>query len=87
MRKILNSYFLLVVVASLSLTMSGCTAGSGGLASSPVFPPSTLDYSSQLEKLQARGGESPYAPPGGFDNATSRSPMFSMGSGSRSGSC
>ncbi len=83
----LLSIFSLVVTAALA----GCTAGSGGLTSSPVFPKSNLDYSSHLERLQARSAESPYAPEGGFDDAPSRGPLFSMGSGlrngGRSGSC
>ena len=87
MLKFVKSCLLLFSVASLSLAMTGCTTGSNGLASSPVFPPSTLDYSSQLEKLQARRGGSPYAPPGGFDNAASRPSLFSGGSGTRTGSC
>lgn len=78
----LLTVFSLVVVA----TFAGCTAGAGGLASSPVFPKSNLDYSSHLEQLQARSAGSPYVPSGGFDDAPGRGPLFSMGSGSRGGS-
>ena len=89
MSKFAQTSLLLLAVACIGLT--GCTAGSGGLASSPVFPPSTLDYSSQLDKQQASQGGSPYAPLGGFDNAPNRGPLFSLGSNSRShargGSC
>ena len=91
MRKFTNSCLLIIAVASMSLMMSGCTAGSGGVASAPAFPPASLDYSSQLEKLQARKDGSPYVPQGGFDSAPNRGSLFSSGSGSRSlarsGSC
>jgi len=87
MKKFVRSTLLAGIVSMLAITTTGCAIGEGGLTSSPVFPPSTLDYSSQLDKLQARQGGSPYAPLGGFDDAPTRGGLFSLGSRSRSGSC
>jgi len=94
MNKSLTTNLLTVCSLAMALTFVGCAAGTGGLASSPspVFPKSsTLDYSSQLETLQARTADSPYVPAGGFEDRPTRGPLFSMGSGSRgpvrSGSC
>ena len=92
MNKSLTTNLLTVFSLAVAVSFVGCAAGSGGLASSsPTLQKSGLDYSSQLEQLQARGAESPYVPEGGFEEAQARGPLFSMGSGSRgatrSGSC
>jgi hypothetical protein len=95
MNKSLTTHLPTAFLLAVAVTFTGCAAGSGGLLSSsnPVVLPksSTLDYSSQLDRLQARGEQSPYVPSGGFGDGPTRGPLFSMGSGSRgpvrSGSC
>lgn len=86
MTKFAQTILLIVAIASMGLTTTGCTTGSSGLASSPVFPASTLDYSSQLENAQARGGGSPYLPQGGFGSST-RGSLFSASHSRTGGSC
>lgn len=86
MLKFAQTSFLFFAVACMGLTVTGCTAGNSGIASAPVFPPSTLDYSSQLENAQARGGGSPYLPQGGFGSST-RGSLFSAPHSRTGGSC
>ena len=95
MKKSLTTNLLTVMSLAIAATFTGCATGGGGLlsASDPVVLPksSTLDYSSQLENLQARSGKSPYLPAGGFGSGATQGGLFSSGSGTRgavrSGSC
>ncbi|QEG20488.1 hypothetical protein [Mariniblastus fucicola] len=86
MRKTHLSILIVTAIGSSVLFCSGCTP-TRGLTAAPVFPPPTLDYSSQLQQQRAQQTGSPYLPPGGFGQAPAYSPMFSPGPGGRSGSC